>query len=118
MPEQPAAPIPQDLADAFRDAVFGYPDCEFSCARVAFRGQGELASAICAMAMPFTDPLPQEVFAGLCGHMLYGHHDDHKLKDVLAIEKKYSTAARCFLQLIESHKLQEELLEKMRRNRE
>jgi hypothetical protein len=54
MPEQPAAPIPQDLADAFREAVLSYPDCEFSFARVAFRGQGELASTVCAMAMPFS----------------------------------------------------------------
>ena len=109
MPEQSAKPIPQELADAFRDAVIWFPDSELGNAPIAFRGQREKARDICGMASLFKDPLPQEVFQGLCAHMSYGHHDDHKLKDVLANEKTYSMAARCFLQLIESRKLQNHL---------
>jgi hypothetical protein len=118
MPEQSANPIPQDLAAAFRDAVFCYPDCEFGTARVAFRGRAELASAICDMTMLFSDGLPEDEFARLCELMSYGHHNDDKLKDVLANEKTYAVAALCLKQLIASHIRQDELLKKMRRNRE
>ena len=101
MPEQPAKPIPQDLADSFCAAVVCYPDGGFGSPEptVEFRGHVEPISTICAMVESFkNDQIPKDIFARLSSYMRLG---DEKLKNDLASDQSYSMAADCLLQLIQ-----------------
>jgi hypothetical protein len=51
-------------------------------------------SAVCKAALPFNDPLPEDVFEKLFTHL---HAEHTALKGELDADPTYATAARCFL---------------------
>ena len=107
--------IPPARAEAFRDAVWRYshwlaepePEVSLDLKPVSI-------STICRDVLPFADPLPEDVFEKLFSHL----HAEHTiLREELDADPTYTTAARCFLKLIEHRKVEIQRREEQRHDR-
>jgi hypothetical protein len=94
--------IPPGRAEAFRDAVWRYSDWWAEPEpEVILDQKPVLISTVCEAVLPFSDPLPESVFEKLFSFL---HMEHAVLKGELDADPGYSTAARCFLKLIEHRK--------------
>lgn len=100
----PLNSIPARLANEFFEAVreylrwsLGDPEPSITVDRYLVR-----ISLVCGRVDSFTDQLPDDVFYALC--FLMGGSRHKRLKDELRADRTYTTAARCFLELIEDKK--------------
>jgi hypothetical protein len=102
--------IPQKLRDAFDQAVSVYANWTPLLPErlVMIDDRFFTMSETCGLVDKFRDPLPMPVFDRLSGYIA-----EHKiLMDKLQQDQTYSTAAKCFRQLIERRKRQLQLLGK------
>jgi hypothetical protein len=94
--------IPPGRADAFRNAVWRYSDWRAEPEPEVILDQKPVViSTVCEAVLPFSDPLPESVFEKLFSFL---HMEHTVLKGELDADPSYSTAARCFLKLIEHRK--------------
>jgi hypothetical protein len=94
--------IPPGRAEAFRDAVWRYSDWWAEPEpEVVLDQKPVVISTVCEAVLPFNDPLPESVFEKLFSFL---HMEHAVLKGELDADPSYSTAARCFLKLIEHRK--------------
>ena len=95
-------PIPQKLREAFDQAVSVYSNWTPLLPErlVTVDDRFFTMSEVCGLVDKFRDPLPLPVFDQLSGYLA-----EHKiLTDSLQQDQTYSTAAKCFRQLIERRK--------------
>jgi len=100
----PPTSISPRLAEEFFEAVREYVRWSFSGAEPGTTIDRHLVqvSLVCGRVDSFTDPLPDEVFDAL---YVLAMDDTHRhLKEQLAADRTYATAARCFRELIEDKK--------------
>ena len=90
--------IPPGRAKAFDDAVWFYAEWWDAEPQVSLDLEPVSISAATQAVLPFTDPLPENVFERLFSYL---HAEHTVLKAELDADPTYATAARCFLKLIE-----------------
>ncbi len=103
-------PIPQKLRDAFDQAVSVYSSWTPLLPErlITIDDRFFTMSEVCGLVDKFRDLLPRPMFDRLSGYIA-----EHKmLKDKLQQDQTYSTAAKCFRQLIERRKRRFQLLGK------
>jgi hypothetical protein len=101
-PDHPT--IPPGRAKAFHDAVWFYAEWwGESEPHVSLDLEPVLISTACEAVLPFRDPLPESVFERLFSFL---HAEHTTLKRELDADPSYATAARCFLKLIETRRVE------------
>jgi hypothetical protein len=100
----PPDPIPDQLCQAFRDAVLLYVDWNpaLSEPEVQIGDSSHAISAVCALVEKFDDRLPDEIFERLILHIREIRYT--LLRQKLVAGHSYAAAGRCFLRLIEDRK--------------
>ena len=115
MTEQAPEPMPEDVREAFREAIQLYErlDLWSSRASVTFRKQAVSLSGVCDLVLNYTNErLPVNVHDDLWRLI----DDTHaKLKVGLAKNPTYATAARCLEILIQDYKTADRRREERRR---
>jgi hypothetical protein len=106
MAEVSPDPIPTALSAAFRSAVWLYSDWMPSLPepQVRLGSKTHNMSEVCGLVDRFHDRLPDDVFDKLIIYMRDIRNT--LLRQKLAADQSYITAARCFLRLIEDRKRQ------------
>jgi hypothetical protein len=97
-------PIPADFSAAFRNAVWLYSGWMPSLPepQVRLGNKSHDMSALCGLVDGFRDRLPDDVFDTL---MIYMRDIRYTLlRQKIVADQSYTTAARCFLRLIEDRK--------------
>jgi hypothetical protein len=96
-------PIPQNLADAFREAVARYADWSPPNPEIELRigNVSHSMSAVCGFADKFYDNLPDDVFSQLRSYMLIRYR---ALGERLGEKRSYNVGSYCLLRLIEGRK--------------
>jgi hypothetical protein len=96
-------PIPQNLADAFREAVARYADWSPPNPEIELRigNVSHSMSAVCGFADKFDDDLPDDVFSQLRSYLLIRYR---ALGERLGEKRSYSVGGYCLLRLIEGRK--------------
>jgi hypothetical protein len=105
-------PIPQDLTEAFRDAVAYYPDWSPALdeARISIDRKAYTVSAVCSLVDGFRDRVPNDVRDSLLSYF------DGAEKLEFAEDPSYAMAGYCLRILIERRLLEYQKLEANRRN--
>ena len=98
MVEPEKQPIPPEYAEAFRAAVWRFPDWSGGDEpHVSVDHKPILISAVCLHVENFGGKLPADLFQTLYGHL----HKQHEILRVkLTQEPSYEVAAQCLFQLI------------------
>jgi hypothetical protein len=100
MSEQQSQPIPDDVREAFRDAIHSYKSGS-SERSVSFRRLMQLSlGGVCDLVLSYrNEPLPLSVHDELWNLL-----DEIDLKVELAKDPSYATGARCLDKLIRDHR--------------
>jgi hypothetical protein len=95
-------PIPQKLREAFDQAVSVYSSWTPLLPErlVTIDDKFFTMSEVCSLVDKFRDALPMPAFERLSGYIA----EQRQLRDKLDRDRTYSTAAKCFRQLIERRK--------------
>jgi hypothetical protein len=105
MGEQPTEPMPDDVREAFRDAIRLYVDWKFDRPErsVSFRRLQQVSlNGVCDLVLSYrNEPLPLNVHDELWNLIDNSRVD---LKVELATDPSYATAARCLDKLIQDHR--------------
>jgi len=103
MVEQPSESMPEDLREAFHDAIRMYKDwkCGGHERSVSFRRLPRVSlSGMCDLVLSYlNEPLPVNIH-----DELWTLIDDMNLKVELARDPSYATGARCLNKLIKDHR--------------
>jgi hypothetical protein len=96
-------PIPQSVADAFREAIARCADWSPPNREIELRigNVSNSMSAVCGFADKFDDDLPDDVFGQLRSYMLIRYR---ALGERLGEKRTYSVGSYCLLRLIEGCK--------------
>ena len=99
-----SSPIPDDLRDAFRSAVWSYADWNPALAEPEVNlGERRYAlSAICGLMDGFEDRLTEDTFDRLMSYLREIRYT--LLRQKLVADRSYAAAGHCFLRLIEDRK--------------
>jgi hypothetical protein len=106
--EQSSPPMPEDVREAFRDAVHLYVDCKLGSPErsISFRRLQRISlSGVCDLVLGYrNEPLPLDIHCELLNLVDETHAD---LKVELARDPSYEAGARILLKLIDDQKPRE-----------
>jgi len=103
MVEQSSEPIPNDVHEAFLEAIRLYNDWKFGgpLRLVSFRKLGQISIiGVCELVLSYrNEPLPSDLHDAL-----WNLSDETRLKVELTVDPSYATGAQCLLKLIDDHR--------------
>jgi hypothetical protein len=96
--------IPDDLRNAFRNAVWSYADWNPALAEpeVTLGDRHYVLTAVCGLVDEFRDRLAEDIFDRLMSYLREIRYT--LLRQRLVAEHSYAAAGHCFLRLIEDRK--------------
>jgi hypothetical protein len=99
-----SGPIPDQLREAFRDAIWSYADWNpaFPEPEVMVGDRHYVLSAVCGLVGDFRDRLAEDIFDRLMSYLREIRYT--LLRQRLVADHSYAAAGQCFLRLIEDRK--------------